>query len=54
MGVFILSDQDMKLGGQRFETAASIAKECLRLDYFPGWNDSLDHKFGLIDLEIYQ
>jgi hypothetical protein len=54
VGVFILSDNDMKSGFDRFATAVDHAKFCISANDFPGWEiKSEAGDMGLIDLTLY-
>jgi hypothetical protein len=54
MGVFILSNNDMKAGFERFATAVDHAKFCIAANDFPGWEIKAEAgDMGLIDLTLY-
>ncbi len=54
MGVFVLSNNDMKAGFERFATAVDHAKFCIAANDFPGWEIKAEAgDMGLIDLTLY-
>ena len=54
VGVFILNDNELGFAWQRFMGAFDLAKTCIQMNEFPGWNgQAYSGQFGLIDLDVY-
>ena len=51
VGVFILNDNEISFATERFHTAMNLAKACIQVNSFPGWEGV--EEMGLVDLKVY-
>ena len=51
VGVFILDDSEIRFATERFHTAMDLAKACIQVNSFPGWEGV--EEMGLVDLKVY-